>query len=369
MLYEKKIADVEVLSPDGDHLTLFASTDGVLKQKDDSGALKTLDSLNSIQSNYLLNPYFRINQRGREIDGVKPWEVTEITSQAFATDRWYFSSGLRSGSVIPSVIPSAYPGEMPGYTGSLRLTINENYDNIANLGTADRRYIVQQIPAENVSYFEGKTLTFSVWFRSNVESNTLHSHYLLAFTNLNAQYAWMPESYVPGNWHKLSVTITIPVGATSIQFVAAINSMEFVIGQYIEIAAAQVVEGNTPAPHIPREDGVEMKLCQRFYENGKTIMLGTQNSTLNTHLMMYHSFMTPKRIVGTLNTKNLSFTTFPNHDYSILIEPYVPSSATERDLAGGDFIGVGDESGLLIMLYLAPYPYQERSFYWEAIAE
>lgn len=376
MLVNKKISDGDVLTPDVDHVALFASSDGVLKQKDSDGIIKPLQSLTpEIKTNYLLNPYFRINQYGREFGVVKPWEVTAVSSIKYVIDRWQFSAAYRSGPVIASINEAISPGEMDGYTNGLRKTINENYDNIANLGYQDRRYIIQQVPSEDYGKYVGKTLTFSVWIKTNVSVIGADSVFIRAsYSSTSVVYAYLPSdgSYTPESWYKLSVTLVVSddiADITSIDFAAAMSVNAFVIGQYIEIAATQVVEGTESTPHIPREDGAELILCQRFYENGVVIFTTGYNATYNRVLSAYHSFQTPKRIVGTLNTKNLDFVTTPGYDYSILND----SGGSEYfNLVGGDYINFNDEYGIeafFDLLLHSTYEYRERAFFWEAVAE
>ena len=187
----------------------------------DGGNADTLDGLhaNEIASNpnLFINSDFRrpINQRGK----------TSYATEGYTIDRWSISTNLT-------------------------LTVCDGYIKVCKSVLSGNPTFLQLI--ENMSEIAGKTVTFSMHYRSNVQ---------LRVTGLDKNY------YIPstsGEWGDYKLTFTAPTGVNylfSIQFTTAVTQAD----NYIDIMWTKAELGSVATLFCPPDPALELLKCQRYF--------------------------------------------------------------------------------------------------------
>lgn len=187
----------------------------------DGGNADTLDGLhaNEIVSNpnLFINSDFRhpINQRGK----------TSYDTEGYTIDCWSISTNLT-------------------------LTVCDGYIKLVKSVLSGNPTFLQHI--ENMSEIAGKTVTFSMHYRSNVQ---------LRITGLDKNY------YIPstsGEWGDYKLTFTAPTGVNylfSIQFTTAVTQAD----NYIDIMWTKAELGSIATPFTPPDPATELAKCQRYF--------------------------------------------------------------------------------------------------------
>ena len=169
--------------------------------------------------NLLINPDFKINQRGKTV-----YDVAESTGE-YTVDHLSISKNLT-------------------------LTVCDGYIRLCKSILSGNPTFVQSI--ENMSEIAGKTVTFSMRYRSNVQ---------LRITGLGKNY------YIPstdGEWGNYTLTFTAPAGVNylfAIQFTTAITQAD----NYIDIMWTKAELGSIATPFIPPDPATELAKCQRYF--------------------------------------------------------------------------------------------------------
>jgi len=193
--------------------------------------------------NKIINGGFDIWQRGES-----------FTTNGFTSDRWSIgTSSIISGNSLD--IPSD-----EGLTYSNRMEGN-------NTGTL---FLSQKIE-NGINLLKNKVATLSFWQKSSL-NNTINNIYMLGEGGGVLSIASSVQ--LSDTWTKYSYTFTIddsfPVGGyLNVRFdFTASSSVEY-------IAGVQLEEGSVATPFEQRPIGLELSLCQRYYQeySGTTMYL------------------------------------------------------------------------------------------------
>jgi len=238
--------------------------------------------------NRILNGDMRIDQRNAGAS------VTPTTDN-FITDRWLaggnqaskFSIQQNAGSVTPPV----------GFTNYLGVTVGASAN--VTLGTTGIFYINQKIEGNNVADLgwgtaNAKTVTFSFWVRSSLTgtfggslyNSAANRSYPYSYT-ISSANTWEQKSITiagdtSGTWltnNGVGITVLFALGygtdylgtANSWQsgFYGAPTGSVFPISTNsatFYITGVQLEVGSVATPFERRPYGLELMLCQRYYE-------------------------------------------------------------------------------------------------------
>ena len=235
--------------------------------------------------NYIINGNFDIWQRGTS-------QTISSTSGVYLADRWVsFVSGGGSASV--NQITSRYSSG--GSKNTIRLTYG---------GTGQTLFLEQRIENGAV-LMAGKTYTLS-FDTIGVGVTSLNVYSAEVGTDLNIT---SPISVpVTGTLTRQSVTFTVGSSFTAgdisryIRFTT--SSGNGTTGNYFEIGRVQLEQGSVATPFENRPYGLELALCQRYYEviqsGASYYKFGTGYVENTTQAYVQVPFKVTKRIIPTI---------------------------------------------------------------------
>lgn len=261
--------------------------------------------------NYIINGNFDVWQRG----------TSQTVSGYGSDDRW-----------INQNIGSTKTHSQIACTDDERVLFNASkfsrtvVTSVAGAGNVCLK--LQEI--EDVTRLAGKTVTLSFWAKADSNKNIAIEFYQ------NFGTGGAPSSYVTGigsqlvaltpTWQKKTITVTIPtiVGKTLgtdgvhtsytgmifwFDAGSSFSSRVANLGQQsgtFDIAQVQLEEGSVATPFEQRPYGLELSLCQRYYEVGYALIIARAISA-TSFTSSGHSYFVPKRIIPTLSFSNIGF--------------------------------------------------------------
>ena len=232
--------------------------------------------------NKIINGDMRVAQRGTGT-------ITGSGSPQYPVDRWVVYNGTGTVTFAQSTIAPA------GYTNSLNATVTAT----GSYGTSGYTEIGQMVEGFNCQDLawgtaSAKLITVSFWVRSSVtgtynvafQNNGQNRSYIASFT-VNAANTWEYETIqIPGDtsgtwltdsgvglrmWLQLGMGTNYDttgntwtagnLGSTSGTIDFAANS-----GATFYVTGVQLEQNYQPTPFEQRPFGVELALCQRYYE-------------------------------------------------------------------------------------------------------
>ena len=203
------------------------------------------------RKNWIINGSVIVSQRASYATAVS------MTTQAYYQDRW--TTVINNG--VAATIQTKSTDQPNGQVGNcIRV--------ITSAGSSAAECVVDQ-RVENPQQFAGKTLTFSVWMKSNTNKAGI-SHY-------NNQDSFVaPTNHTGGGaWEKLTLTHTVnATGPTDFRLrlgMSQSGNTVVGVGDYFEVTEAQMEYGSVATDFEHRSYGEELALCMRYYE----IMGGT----------------------------------------------------------------------------------------------
>lgn len=254
--------------------------------------------------NYIINGNFDAWQRG-----------TSQTSNGYGSDdRWY--NGNFGSSKTHSIV---------NCTDTERVLFNASYFSrtvvTSNVGSGN--YVVKSQYIEDVTRLAGKTITISFWAKSDSNKNIAVS------LSQNFGTGASPSSSIGGigcqlialttTWQKKTITIALPsivgktLGTDGTHTSSTVLNFGFDIGsnyasEYanlgqqsgtFNIAQIQLEEGSVATPFENRPVGLELSLCQRYYEIGqvKCFIASSANG-----ITIGNNFKVTKRIAPSMVT-------------------------------------------------------------------
>lgn len=240
--------------------------------------------------NYIINGNFDIWQRG----------IT-FTAGGYNADRWFVN---QVGGTV--TVSATYVGDNSAWLGSRNV-----WQGTVGSGVTAWN-LIQKI--ESVETLNNKKVTLS--FVGAVNSGTMQLDSIRLVQNFGSGGS---ESVVTKAQtvtltttpQKYSISVTLP--SVNGKTIGANSNVELIIqgttvnvGQTMYIAQAQLEEGSVATPFENRPYGLELSLCQGYYEVGRCIQqLGT-GTTIGVALTGQVFFKTSKRIVPTVTYSDSS---------------------------------------------------------------
>lgn len=216
--------------------------------------------------NRIINGDMRINKRG--IAGTLPSTV------AYSLDRWIVSSAGAAPSAQQSTTSSAG---------------NQLSNTLAVTGVAGNTgvNIRHRIEAANCRDMAGQTVTLSWWAYQNTGSAmnvTCSLSYATATDNFTSVtfIATSSATSVPsgGNFTRITATFSVPAAATTgLEVVLFANTPTILGGQVLGVANVQLELGSVATTFEQRPYGMELALCQRYYQVPTVGWIGAGVST------------------------------------------------------------------------------------------
>ena len=197
------------------------------------------------RKNWIINGSVIVSQRASYATAVS------MTTQAYYQDRW--TTVINNG--VAATIQTKSTDQPNGQVGNcIRV--------ITSAGSSAAECVVDQ-RVENPQQFAGKTLTFSVWMKSNTNKAGI-SHY-------NNQDSFVaPTNHTGGGaWEKLTLTHTVnATGPTDFRLrlgMSQSGNTVVGVGDYFEVTEAQMEYGSVATDFEHRSFGEILADCQRYY--------------------------------------------------------------------------------------------------------
>ena len=199
------------------------------------------------RKNWIINGSVIVSQRASYATAVS------MTTQAYYQDRW--TTVINNG--VAATIQTKSTDQPNGQVGNcIRV--------ITSAGSSAAECVVDQ-RVENPQQFAGKTLTFSVWMKSNTNKAGI-SHY-------NNQDSFVaPTNHTGGGaWEKLTLTHTVnATGPTDFRLRLGLSQSGNTVvgvGDYFEVTEAQMEYGSVATDFEHRSYGEELQLCKRYFNS------------------------------------------------------------------------------------------------------
>ena len=263
--------------------------------------------------NYIINGNFDVWQYGTS--------QTSIVDGYGSDDRWwnkYLGSTRTHSQVVCTDVE--------------RALFNANYFSrtVVTSVVGSGNFVVKRQAIENVTRLAGKTVTVSFWAKADSNKN------IAIEVAQNFGTGGTPSASVEGigsqlvslttTWQKKTVTVNIPsivgktLGTDGIHTTmtnlffwfdagSSVASRTANLGQQsgtFDIAQVQLEEGSVATPFENRLYGLELSLCQRYYEVGRCIQQLGIGTTIGVALTGQVFFKTSKRIVPTVTYLDFS---------------------------------------------------------------
>ncbi len=279
----------------------------------DSTALNIVDSAPLSYRNLLINGNFDVWQRGTT--------GTSVTSAgAYASaDRWKIF-GLEDG-VSTTRCTLARTTDVPSgsrYSGKVS----------SNIAGTDVIGIVQYIEAANIAYAVGQTVTISAKIKKNaLYDGTTPIEIGLYYLNAadtgasNAVYvsgmtAITTYNHVPSSadWQTVTFSAVLPANAANgVGLRFAYNKVNMGLGDVFSVTGVQLEVGSKASAFERRPYGMELQLCQRYYEHGTgSLRASPAGGFVYGNSSWFSSeinYKVSKRIDSPVNFTNTSFST------------------------------------------------------------
>lgn len=182
------------------------------------------NAVNYSNPNLLINPDFRINQRGQ----------TVYTTSVYTVDRWK--------------------------TGGAKLTVNDSFITLENTTEKATATIYQVV--ENPTALSGKTVTLSFDYDLKTEGAWIS---VQAVTN-GSWNPSVPVQLTETGRNVKSTVITLPENLTDLRLALVIHSTDSAPLAIVDVYGAKLELGSLATPFTPPDPATELAKCQRYYQ-------------------------------------------------------------------------------------------------------
>lgn len=218
--------------------------------------------------NFIINGGFDIWQRNSGSNA-----VTVNTTTTYYADRWAAYRATNTGYIV-----SRQSAGLEGFQYCIRM-LRDSATNATNA-----MHIYQSLETVNSIPLAGKQVTLSFYARAgagytgsgsyvNVGLNTGTGTDQNMYSGYTGNVSLVSENKtITTTWARYSVTATVASNATELGVsFTSYASGNGVANDYVEITGVQLEVGPQPTPFERRPYGVELALCQRYFEKNCSI--------------------------------------------------------------------------------------------------
>ena len=253
--------------------------------------------------NVLINGDFKVWQRGTSI--------TVTSGSPYTADRWCVTAG---GTANFSA--SRQTASLDGFQYCLRFQRTASNTNTSAL------YLSQPVETVNSVPLANKQVSFSFYARAGTNFSAASSalnvrivtgtgtdgNYLAA-TLTGQAFQLDTTATLTTSWRRFTYSVLIPSGVNQVQpvfFYTPVGTAG--AADYVEFTGVQLEQNSQPTPFEQRPIGVELALCQRYYEisNGLVQVTGGATGFGGNTYWSWVGYKVEKRIALNLVTNNTS---------------------------------------------------------------
>lgn len=215
--------------------------------------------------NQIINGGFNIWQRGTSFNNVIGYTADRWTINRNECSISYSETAFSNHGIYKSVV----------ITNENALTEQHNFHQ----------------PIEHLKRFSGKVLTRSFWIKSSVDT-VIKSIYTYYYDSDSNEYSELHTHELYANvWTKIIVTDTLPDFGAANKTFGQNHYLDYIIilpkgmsASTLEISNVQLEEGSVSTSFEQRPIGLELSLCQRYYETGWGWLADGDSSNGNVHV-------------------------------------------------------------------------------------
>jgi len=240
------------------------------------------DTSGQLTDNLIINGSFDIWQRG----------TTGLLSN-YTADRWL----MNSAGNVPSVSKSIGPLALDFCLVATGVAGNTDY------------YLAQRVESLNSKDVANRTITVSAWVYSSdvrtIRFLVSHANTIDNFSTTTLIGSTSPAAAT--SWRYMSAQFNVPNTVNGIELAFGFGAVG--AGVTVGISKVRFELGSIATPFKNRQIGLELALCQRYYENSYTVGVppGTANANGAKNTIVYASttaqgftFLVPKRATPTI---------------------------------------------------------------------
>lgn len=255
--------------------------------------------------NHLINGNFDIWQRG-----------TSQTTDGYGSDDRWFNGNIGSTKTHSRVVCTDTERVLFNASAFSRTVVT----SVAGAGN----YTIKYQHIEDVTKLAGKTVTVSFWAKADSNKNlsfNIAQDFGTGGSPSAISYYNAVTVNITSSWQKITATFNIPsivgktlgtdgIHTTSTMFLLQFDAGATAVSSYFptstvgqqsgtfDIAQVQLEEGSVATPFEQRHVGLELSLCQRYYEKFVVGYLG--NANLGSYYGGYSTFKDTKRVTPTI---------------------------------------------------------------------
>ena len=260
--------------------------------------------------NKIINGDFRVAQRGTSFSG---------TSTEYTVDRWRFlNAGVSASKTVSQQTVTQGQTDFPPDT--------INFVNVSAGSVSGTGFASFDQPIEDVRTLAGQTVTVSFWAKGSTAGTvkiSIFNYFGGGGTATTSADTVTGSVSITTSWARYSVTLSVPnfsgktLGsghANDIHFVLYADSTQFMgAASYtgtLSLANVQLEVGSVATPFERRPYGLELALCQRYYEQDEVPMDGSPKIStgglVQTSTFMIYPFKVTKRTTPTCTLTQVS---------------------------------------------------------------
>ena len=277
------------LTVDGDLFVPSGATAGDLENQIGLKADTTyVNNKPSGFKNYIINGGFDVWQRGTSFSG----------HSKYYADRWVEYTDTDDGYTVTKVNLNASDITQTGQNKALKVSVTAGTTGSLN----DLRQKIE-FPEQ----FNGKTLTLSFWYKSSIPV-TVNNIRVDSYINGVDLIHLNPQSInSTTTWQRAQFTFTC--SGMDVTTLTANDYLDVIISSPVGvtvdyyITGVQLEEGSVATPFEQRPYGLELSLCQRYYEKSSSsvsLKRVINYSTSNSTLQLSSDFKVTKRVNPTM---------------------------------------------------------------------
>lgn len=274
--------------------------------------------------NALINGDFRINQRRTTSTwpGVAGSTAAPIANTTYVADRWtVFKNGYGAGSSCSWSPSTLGVSDLPYAAAGIRNYIRAGRVNgDTNTGTIN---IVYGMESSDSYRFAGQVVTLSCYVRAGSAFSASGSYVNLQVAGgTTTDEGWqrglgfssgttfpiVANIPISTAWTRVSATGTIAANSTQLGIVVSYTPVGTAssTNDYIDVTGIQLERGPMATPFEFRPQGIELQLCQRYYETTGMYVSGPAGNANNTYFYPDISFKVNKRANPTMTILGLT---------------------------------------------------------------
>ena len=308
--YTKAEADIALAKIQGDNTKTFKVADAI--NADEAVSKNQLTNSNFGFKNYIINGGFDVWQRGTSFSG----------HSKYYADRWVEYTDTDDGYTVTKVNLNASDITQTGQNKALKVSVTAGTTGSLN----DLRQKIE-FPEQ----FNGKTLTLSFWYKSSIPV-TVNNIRVDSYINGVDLIHLNPQSInSTTTWQRAQFTFTCSgMDATTLtanDYLDVIISSPVGVTVDYYITGVQLEEGSVATPFEQRPYGLELSLCQRYYQK---ILLSEPIVTVytpNGDARNAYPFDTPMRVAPSMTINDSGFNAIWVGDVGTAINIVYPMKA------------------------------------------